>query len=204
MIGAARIGLVGGTFDPIHLGHIEMSLAARECAGLDRVILVPSAVPPHRAGVVAAAADRLAMCRLAAAGRPALEVSDAELRRSGPSYTLDTLRELAAGNPGARLHLVLGWDAAREIGSWREPEAVLALARLVVVPRPGLEAPAPEALRAAGIDPARTLVCAAATAAIRATEVRACAAAGGPLAALVDQSVADYIHAHRLYGAERA
>src|SRR5207247_1483550 len=97
---ALRVGVMGGTFDPVHLGHVAMAEAAAACAGLDRVLIVPAAVPPHRPAAGASAADRLAMCRLAAAGHPALEVSDIELRREGLSYTVDTLRELAAERSG--------------------------------------------------------------------------------------------------------
>src|SRR5215467_7405066 len=106
-----KLGVVGGTFDPIHLGHVAMAEAGADCAGLDRVLLVPAGVPPHRGAATASAADRLAMVRIAAAGHPRLEVSDVELRRAGPSFTVDTLRALAAERPDAQLHLLLGWDA---------------------------------------------------------------------------------------------
>ena len=85
---------MGGTFDPIHNGHVALAEAAVECAGLDRVLLIPSSQPPHRPPARASIEDRLAMCRLAAAGHPRLEVSEIETRRAGPSYTLDTLQEL--------------------------------------------------------------------------------------------------------------
>src|SRR5215471_7567882 len=101
-----KLGVMGGTFDPIHLGHVAMAEAAADCAGLDRVLLIPASVPPHRAAATAPAGDRLAMVRLAAAGHPRLEVSDIELRRAGPSYTADTLRPLARDRPGAELHLL--------------------------------------------------------------------------------------------------
>lgn len=196
-----KLGVVGGTFDPIHLGHIAMAEAGAGCAGLDRVLLVPAAVPPHRGAASAGAADRLAMCRIAAAGHPRLEVSDVELRRPGPSYTVDTLRALAAEHPGAELFLLLGWDAAREIRSWRSPDELMRLARLVIVSRPGYPAPAEADLRAAGIDPATAVLCDAPTPDVESTDVRRLVEQGGSLAGLVDPGVEAYLRRHRLYAA---
>jgi len=196
-----KLGVVGGTFDPIHLGHVAMAEAGADCAGLDRVLLVPAGVPPHRGAATASAAERLAMVRIAAAGHPRLEVSDVELRRPGPSFTVDTLRALAAEHPGAELHLLLGWDAARELRSWRAPDEVLRLARLVVVSRPGYPAPAEPDLRAAGIDPGRVLLCDASTPDVESTDVRRLVEEGGSLAGLVDPAVEAYLRRHRLYAA---
>ena len=192
---------MGGTFDPIHLGHLEAAAGARDCAGLDLVLLVPAGVPPHRAGAVAPAGDRLAMCELAAREFHWLEVSPLELRRDGPSYTLETLRQLHAERPADELSLILGWDAARDLNSWHQPQAVLRLASLVVLRRPGLPAPDVDAFREAGLDPSQTRLCAAPTPDIRATEVRRLAAADRPLTGLVPDAVAGYIREHRLYGA---
>ena len=194
-----RIGLVGGTFDPIHLGHLAVARAALACGGLDRVYLVPSARPPHRRPAEASAQERLEMTRLAAAGLDRVEVSDAELRRAGPSYTVDTLAELRDQHPDAELFLVLGWDAAREIRHWHRPQAVLELARVMVVNRPGLAPPSAADLRAAGLDPGRVLLCAEATPDIQATRVREVIAAGGPLDALLPAAVAEHIRARGLY-----
>ena len=199
-----KLGVVGGTFDPVHLGHLEMADAARRCAGLDRVLLVPAADPPHRGRAVASPSDRLRMCRLAVRGRPHLEVSDIELRREGPSYTADTLRDLARSTPDAELYLVLGWDAARELATWNRPDEVLRLARVVVVSRPGYPRPGPDDLRGAGIDPARALLCPARTPDVDATDVRARAGRGEPLAGLVDPAVEAYLRDHGLYAPERA
>jgi nicotinate-nucleotide adenylyltransferase len=193
--------VVGGTFDPIHLGHVAMAEAGAECAGLDRVLLVPAAVPPHRPAAAAPAADRLEMTRLAARGRPRLEVSDMELRRHGPSYTVDTLRELAARRPGDELHLLLGWDAARDLGTWRAPDEVLRLARLVVVGRPGYPRPSAAELSAAGIDPARVLLCERPTPEVDSTDIRRLAEAGASLAGLVAPAVEEYLRRRGLYGA---
>lgn len=194
-----RIGVVGGTFDPIHLAHIAMAEAARRCAALDRVLIVPAAVPPHRTSPEASDGDRLAMCRLAVRDHPDLEVSDLELRRAGPSYTVLTLEELHAGQPDADLHLVLGWDAAREIRSWRCPDRVLELAMLVVVPRPGLPDPTPDDLAAAGVPADRFLLCHVRTPDIGATDLRRRLHAGASPTDTLDPAVAAYIAAHHLY-----
>lgn len=200
-----RLGVVGGTFDPVHEGHLALAEAARACAGLDRVLLVPAAVPPHRPPATAPAADRLAMVRLAAAGRPGLEVSALEVGRAGPSYTLATLLDLRAAHPEAELYLVLGWDAARELRTWHRPEAVLALARLVIVARPGAGLPTERELQEAGIDPASAVLCAGPTPDVSATRVRALLSVGDPAAGLLAPAVARYIEEHGLYrGAARA
>lgn len=191
--------MVGGTFDPVHRGHLALAEAALRCARLDRVLLVPAAAPPHRDPARASAQDRLRMCRLAAGGDPKLEVSDLELRRQGPSYTVETLAELARQNPGAELFLVLGWDAARELRSWQQPERVLEQATLVIVPRPRVPGPVPAELSAAGIDPARTLICRERTPAVSSTEVRQRLAKGEDPAGLVGPAVAGYIREHGLY-----
>jgi nicotinate-nucleotide adenylyltransferase len=194
-----RLGLLGGTFDPIHNGHLALAEAAIECAELDRVVLIPSSQPPHRPPARASVEDRLAMCRLAAEGHPKLEVSDVEIRRPGPSYTLDTIRQLHAARPADSLFLILGWDAAREIASWHRPEEVLALADPVIVNRPGLELPSEKELRTAGLDPARTIVCPQRTPDARATEVRRLAAEGAGLDRMVPAAVAEYIQKRRIY-----
>jgi nicotinate-nucleotide adenylyltransferase len=196
-----KVGVVGGTFDPVHLGHVAMAEAAAACAGLDRVLLVPAGEPPHRGPATAPASDRLEMCRLAAAGHPGLEVSDVELRRPGPSYTVDTLRTLAEERPGDELDLVLGWDAARDLRSWRSPDEVLRLARLVVVTRPGYPKPGPGDLAAAGIDPATTILCDASTPDVFSTDVRQLAERGGSLTGLVDPAVEAYLRGRHLYAA---
>lgn len=194
-----RVGVVGGTFDPIHLGHIALAEGARDCARLDRVLLIPAADPPHRGGPVASARDRLKMARLAVRDHRGLEVSDIEMRREGPSYTADTLAALTSEMPGSDLYMVLGWDAAAELRTWRRPDDVLNLARLVVVPRPGLPAPSEADLRAAGIDPARTLLCQVATPRVDATEIRERARAGRSLQGLVDPAVEGYLVSRGLY-----
>ncbi len=200
----ARVGLMGGTFDPIHQGHLEAAAAALDCADLDEVLLVPAGKPPHKRSTRASAADRLEMCRLAASGRAGLGVWDWEARRSGPSYTVDTLRAFRAERPADEPFLVLGWDAARDLRSWRQPEAVLQLAGLVVVARPGLDSPTPVALRAAGIDPDRVILCLVGTPDVAATRIRRRAARQESLDGLVPASVEDYIRQRGLYSPQPA
>ena len=192
---------MGGTFDPIHLGHVAMAEAAADCAGLDRVLLVPAGVPPHRAAATASARDRLAMVRLAVAGHPRLEASDVELRRPGPSYTLDTLLTLTRERPRGELYLLLGWDAAREIRAWHAPDEVLRLARPVIVSRPGYAVPTGRDLAAAGIEPTWAILCDVRTPDVDSTDVRQLVFDGGSLAGLLDPAVEAYLRSHRLYAA---
>jgi len=194
-----KVGILGGTFDPIHLGHLAAAAAALDCARLDWVLLVPAGRPPHKGEAIASAEDRLAMCRLAATEREGVGVWDWEARRSGPSYTADTLEALHAERPDDEPYLVLGWDAARDLPRWNRPEAVLALARLVIVSRPGLNPPGDGELEAAGIDPRRATLCPVTTPDVAATRIRSLAAEGGSLAGLVPAAVETYIRANGLY-----
>ncbi|MFM1902187.1 MAG: Nicotinate-nucleotide adenylyltransferase [Planctomycetota bacterium] len=144
-----RIGIYGGSFDPVHYGHLLAAETAREQARLDRVIFIPAAASPHKPGVVlASAVDRLAMLTLATAGHEAFAVSAVELDRGGPSYTVDTLTSLAAAYPADQLVLILGPDALGSFATWREPARIASLAELVPVEREELDDVA--ALAAAG------------------------------------------------------
>jgi nicotinate-nucleotide adenylyltransferase len=194
-----RVGLLGGTFDPIHVGHLGAASAAASCAHLDRVIFVPSAEPPHRGAAVASAADRLAMCRLAIEGLTGFEVSDVEVRRGGRSYTVDTLREMHERLPGDQLFLILGWDAARMLQAWRDPEVVAELATIVVVSRPGTSAPAVKDLESAGLVHDRVILCLRTTPAVSGSALRAAIAGGEPVSGKVPGAVEEYIGAHRPY-----
>ncbi len=135
------LGLFGGSFNPPHVGHLAVAEACAEAAGLDRVLWMPAATPPHKQAdpTLAPAAGRLAMTRAAIAGNPRFEVSDLEIVRQGVSYTVDTLRQLRVEHPAADLALLVGGDSAVGFASWREPRAILALARLVVYARPGAD-----------------------------------------------------------------
>lgn len=137
-----RIGLLGGTFNPIHLGHLRCAEEVCQAQGLDRVLFVPSATPPHKGGGnLAPAADRLAMVRLAIAGNPRFRVSTLEIDRGGRSYSVDTLRALQTAMPAVRLAFIMGLDAFREIHTWRQYTKLFELCDIVVTSRPPLRTP---------------------------------------------------------------
>jgi nicotinate-nucleotide adenylyltransferase len=132
----ADLGVLGGTFNPPHIGHLVMVGEALNQLGLDRVMLMPVARPPHKEAPEDPGADvRLELCRLAAEGDERIEVSDLEIRRGGASYTVDTLRALHESVPEHALTFIVGGDMAYSLPSWREPEAILDLARLAVAER---------------------------------------------------------------------
>jgi nicotinate-nucleotide adenylyltransferase len=140
------LGIFGGTFDPIHVGHLVTAVNVRHSLELDRVLLVVAHDPWQKAGTVStAAADRLAMVEAAVVDVPGLEASDLELRRGDQSYTADTLATLRSQHPDAELHLILGSDAAAGLPTWERAEEVQRLATLVVVARPGSEGLLPPA-----------------------------------------------------------
>jgi len=134
-----RLGMLGGTFDPVHRGHLETADAVRRRFGLDEVLLIPSAKPPHkRRPTITAPRHRLAMVRLAVADRPGLAASDIELRREGPSYTVDTVAQVKAASPtGTRLFFLLGTDAFLEFDTWKSYNTLLHEVPLVVLARGG-------------------------------------------------------------------
>jgi nicotinate-nucleotide adenylyltransferase len=198
-----RVGVLGGTFDPIHMGHVAVAKAAMECARLDRVLFVPSAQPPHRAAAEASAEDRLAMSRLAVDGDSRFEVSDVEVKRGGKSYTVDTLQELHRSLPDDELFLILGWDAARLFRTWHQPEGVSALASLVIVGRPGMPSPTQADLKLAGLAPDRVVMCLLPTPDISGSELRRAIATGKSVAGKLPPAVEGYIAAHHVYGDNR-
>jgi nicotinate-nucleotide adenylyltransferase len=211
---ASRLGILGGTFDPIHLGHVAVARAAVAALQLDEVRLVPSFLPPHRAQPSASPHHRFAMAALTAIAEPRWTVSDVEVARDGPSYTFDTLSAVvAAGVAPSQIFFLLGADAFAEIATWARYPAVLDLAHFVVVSRPGtplaaLEARVPELaarftpLADVGHSAATAIVpLAAATPDVSSTGIRARAARGGALDGLVTEPVERYIRRHGLYGA---
>ena len=147
-----KVGIFGGTFDPVHLGHLRAAEEFAEGLKLDHVIMVPSANPPHREESPGAGPrDRLEMVRLATGANPRLEASDLEIERGGSSYTVDTLLEIRRRQPEWELFMALGTDAYNDISKWRRPGEVISLAHLVLLTRPGFAVdflgPLPEALR---------------------------------------------------------
>lgn len=200
------LGVLGGTFDPIHNGHIAAADAAQRALTLDAVTLVPSHIPPHRQDPVGASGEqRYAMAVLAAAGRPGWTTSRIELDRQGPSYTFDTLTELRRDLPGTQIFFILGADAFAEIATWSRYPAVLDLANFVVVSRPGItldsirERLRPSAFSLQPSAKTRVILVEATTPDVSSTEIRRRARAGETLTGLVPDSVANYIHSHGLY-----
>jgi nicotinate-nucleotide adenylyltransferase len=189
-----RIGVYGGTFDPIHRTHLDIAAAAMRHAALDRVIFVVAARPPHkRHEVYAGAEDRYAMVCAALEGVPGFTASRIELDREGPSYTADTLRALHAAHPGAELYLIIGYDTLLDLPKWREPETVRGLAHLLVVPRPSTGALPP-----AGLEGAYDIV-PFPQSADSSTEIRERLQAGGAPGVAVPEAVAALIAARGLY-----
>jgi nicotinate-nucleotide adenylyltransferase len=197
------LGILGGTFDPIHHGHLLIAEEAREALGLERVLLVPAAAPPHKPGrPVTDATHRLAMVELAIAGNPAFEVGRQELERGGTSYTVDTLLALRAerGAAAADPWLILSSEALAELPTWRDPDRILALCRLAVVPRGGYADldTAWVASRFPGRED-RVRFLPGPLLPISGSVVRRRAAAGRSVRYLVPDAVAAYIAKHRLY-----
>lgn len=210
----AGTAVFGGTFNPIHYGHLLLADEVLEALRLDRVLFVPAGVPPHKAmaGLVPAD-DRYAMVTLATAGHPGFAVSDVELRRAGPSYTVDTLEALAT--PREALFLLVGSETFLDLLAWREPARIARLARLVVVPRVGSafdpeSAAAQKVLRAIGGEPfvhvtrgevplRGVLIVHATSLPISASELRRRVREGRSLAYRLPEPVAAYIRARGLY-----
>jgi nicotinate-nucleotide adenylyltransferase len=186
-----RLGVFGGTFDPIHLGHLRAAENAREALSLDAVAFVPAARSPFKDEPVSSGWDRYAMVALATAGHPGFEPSERELAREGPSYTIDTIRSLRREHPEDELFLIVGSDTVRDLPSWREGAALLEACEVVAVSRPG--EPPPEALPAgvAWVDGPGL--------AVSATDVRRRVKEGRSVRFLVPDAVADYVAKRRLY-----
>jgi nicotinate-nucleotide adenylyltransferase len=206
-----RIGVLGGTFDPVHTGHLDVARAAQAALSLDEVRLLPTNVPPHRTLPKASAADRFAMVELAVKDAPALVASDLEVHASGPSYTSLTLDRLATQGVDVRgLFFITGADAFRDIALWKDYPQLLDRCHFVAVSRPGCPASSLRtALPALALrmvdapavvpDAPRIFLVDAPTADVSATGIRERVAGGHPIAGLVPPAVATYIETHRLY-----
>jgi nicotinate-nucleotide adenylyltransferase len=199
----ASVGIFGGTFNPPHIGHLVCAQEARAQLGLDRVVLMPVHAPPHKEAAEDPGPDvRAQLCRAAVAGEDGFEVSTLEIERGGPSYTVDTLRELHGSQEGDELTFIVGGDMASSLPSWREPEAVLELARLAVAEREELRrqeiAERLGALRGAG---ERVIFFTMPRLDISSSDVRARIAEGRPVRWLVPAGVAGEIERRGLYGA---
>ena len=196
-----RIALFGGSFDPIHNGHLELLRYMTDALALDGAMLIPSAVPPHKMKKAGAAEEhRLAMCRLAVEGMPNVTVSDIEIARGGASFTVDTLTELHAMHPDTEWYFLCGADMFLTIGTWWRYEDILRLAVICTVPRGEVTAEAlrehARSLEALG---GRCIVCDETPQTVSSTQVREALRDGQPIGRLVPSAVAAYITAHGLY-----
>lgn len=218
MTPGTRIGILGGTFDPVHLGHLETALAAGRALGLDRVLVMPAGTPPHRhEQPFASPCHRFAMTAIAVTGLPGLQASDVEVCQTGPSYTFDTLARLhQLGLDPLQIFFITGADAFAEIATWSRYPQVLDMANFAVVSRPGHRAPALRAAlpgisgrmidaaapAAAAAQPAIFLVDAS-TPDVSSTDVRRRLQEGRSIHGLVPPMVATYITQHALYTSGR-
>jgi nicotinate-nucleotide adenylyltransferase len=195
------VGILGGTFNPPHIGHLAVAHHARQSLGLEVVTLMPTSLPPHKqAEADPGSRHRLEMCRLAAEGTPGVLACALEVERGGASYTVDTLRTMHASHPEAELTFIVGADVARTLPSWHEPHALLDLARWAVVARAGAPRRAvADAL--ASLDHAdRVAFLDMPEVEVSSSMVRARVAERQPIEELVGSKVAEYIHEHGLYG----
>ena len=205
MTQAAAVGIMGGTFDPIHVGHLAAAEEVREALALERILFMPAGIPPHKPDrIITPPAHRVAMVELAIAGNPAFELSRVEIDRTGPSYTVDTVGELQAAARAegreADLVVILSAESLRGLPTWHEPERLLGLARLAVVPRDGFPTPGRAWVeehfpgseeRIVFLDAPRLK--------LSATSIRKRVAAGRSIRYLVPDAVIGYIGDHGLY-----
>ncbi len=214
MTHCTRLGVLGGTFDPVHLGHFRVAESVRETMALDRILFVPSRIPPHKSRPgIAPAEHRFRMIQEAVKKEPAFDISRIELDRDGPSYTIDTLNALACAQPETDIFFITGIDAFREIQTWKQWELLLPSFSFIVHPRPGYSlAGAREAVpetmllvtvRSGSTPPSdhgpAIFLVHAVTLDISSTEIRAMARAGRSVRYLVPAEVEAYIIGHRLY-----
>jgi len=194
-----RLGLFGGTFDPIHLGHLILAEQCRESCGLDRVWFVVAGEPPHKPGGRTAVAHRLEMAGLAVAGHSAFAVSEIETKRPGPHYSVETLESVRQDSPGEELFFLIGADSLADLVTWREPARIAQLATIVVVNRPGIEEVDPAGLPDFGPGSHRLLSVTVPPIGIASTDLRRRLAEGRSIRYQVPRGVEAYIEAHGLY-----
>jgi nicotinate-nucleotide adenylyltransferase len=190
-----RLGLFGGSFNPIHFGHLLAADDVRSQLRLDRVLFIPTCHPPHKRGPLTPYRHRLEMTRLAIQDEPGFELCPIEESRPGLSYTVDTLRELHSLYPGAALYLIVGSDQYRDVGSWHRPDLLTGLARVVVMSRPGVDQPA----LFPGHSRGRVLFRSIIPVGISAAAIRARLAKGRSVRYMLSVRVAEYVRRHRLY-----
>ena len=192
-----RLGLFGGSFDPVHLGHLLVGQAAREELDLTRIFFIPAAQSPFKPeNRPAAAAERLRLLRLALAGQTGCEVDDQEIRRGGVSYTVETVRDYTRRFPGAQLYYLIGADHVGQLSKWREAGELARLARFIVIPRPGQpEGSGPAPLPA----PFQGSTLSGFPLGVSSSQIRMRVKAGLPIEPLVPAAVAEAVRNNRLY-----
>src|ERR671913_695518 len=191
---AARLGIMGGTFDPVHHGHLVAASEVQDLFSLDEVAFVPSGQPWQKVGTdVSPAEHRYLMTVIATASNPRFWVSRVDIDRPGPTYTIDTLRDLAAAHPDAELYFITGADALEQILSWKDADELFGLAHFIGVTRPGYE------LSDHGLPPDGVTLQEVPAMAISSTDCRQRVRAGEPVWYLVPDGVVQYISKHHLY-----
>ena len=201
-----KTGLLGGTFDPVHLGHLEIAGRVKDTLGLDEVIFIPAGQSPFKTGyTLTPAEERREMLRLALADMPHYKISGIELERPGPSYTVDTLAELhRQRNSADELYFILGWDSLEGFTAWREPARIIGMCVLVAVPRPGFEKPDLDELEKAVPGLKRRLITLEEPRVdISASGIRELVARGKAIEKFVPAGVAEYIIERNLYTAQK-
>lgn len=198
------LGIMGGTFDPIHIGHLQIALAVSQRLGLEEVMFIPAYIPPHKLGMnFAPAEDRYAMTELAIAPYPTFTLSDMELKRSGVSYTIETVRQLAKEHPDEQLYFIIGADSVAQLHTWHNIHELLELAVFVAAGRPGYEGVMEEAESHLGsIARRRIMLLDTEEYDVSSTEIRSRIKDGKALTGLVPKAVEEYIYEHGLYGAD--
>jgi nicotinate-nucleotide adenylyltransferase len=200
-----RLGLLGGTFDPVHFGHLLLAEQCREQCGLDAVWFLPAGSPPHKRRDITPGRQRLEMLQLAVAGHEAFSVSDRELKREGTTYTVDTLTELHAEQPEADLFFLIGADSLHDLPTWREPRRILELATIVAVNRGDRPLTELQDIRQRLGDSAATRIQIATMPGcdLSATDIRQRVAAGKSIRYMTPRAVEVSIQQHGLYRADR-
>ena len=195
-----RIGVFGGTFDPVHTGHLIIATELQHALALDRVLFVPTGNPPHKADQkVSSNADRLAMLELAIAGNPGFAISTLELDRTGPSYTADLLALLQSELPEARLVFLMGEDSLRDLPTWYRPEAIVTLAELGVATRPDIETDLEQIYHQLPSARGRITIVDTTLIGISSSTLRRRVREGAPIRYQVPDAVAEYIMTSKIY-----
>ena len=193
-----KIGILGGTFNPVHIGHLILAEEVREKLGLDKIIFVPTALPPHKDNLnIAPASDRLKMLKLATSSNKFFAVSDAEIKRHGRSYTIDTVKEFKARYSGDELYFIIGSDLLKYLNEWKDLSEILKMIRFVVATRPGYPLEDISAYMASRQKGVRTLPIRALD--ISAFEIRSCIRKEKSFRYFVPERVFNYINQERLY-----